>query len=212
MIDIQVFTFNAFGENTYVLSDPTGEALIIDPGCYERHEQKELKDYILGKKLSVKYLLNTHCHIDHVLGNAFVKRTFNVPLLIPALEVPYLKAVETYAPVYGFEGYEPSEADALIDLEKPIKFGENSLKVIFTPGHSAGHVVFYHAQQGFCINGDVLFRRSIGRTDLPGGDHKTLMHSIQTKMFSLPPETVVYTGHGEPTTIAYEMKYNPFLN
>jgi glyoxylase-like metal-dependent hydrolase (beta-lactamase superfamily II) len=211
MLQIQTFTFNTFAENTYVLYDETGACVIIDPGCYEKHEKKELQDFIQDQKLQVKYLLNTHCHIDHVLGNAFVKHTYKVDLYIHRSDEPVLKAVETYASSYGFAQYEPSLPEHFLEEGDIIHFGKASLAVLFVPGHAPGHIAFYSQEQQFVIGGDVLFQSSIGRTDLPGGNFNTLINSIRTKFFTLPDGVTVYPGHGGSTTIGMEKKYNPFL-
>lgn len=211
MIEIKSFPFNPFAENTYVLHDTaTMEAVIIDPGCYEQEEQQQLKGYIEAKQLNVTKLLNTHAHIDHVLGNAWVKATYGVSLYLHPQDEQTLRAVETYAPAYGFARYTPSTPDEWLKEGEAVKVGDEKLEVLFVPGHAPGHVVFFHAGQKFCINGDCLFQGSIGRTDLPGGDHDTLIRNIRTKLFQLPDETVVYCGHGPETTIGHEKKYNPF--
>lgn len=211
MIEIKSFTFNPFAENTYVLYDnDSKEALIIDPGCYEPEEQQTLNAYIKSQGLNITKLLNTHAHIDHVLGNAWVKETYGVNLYLHPQDEPTLRAVETYAPAYGFARYAPSSPDASLKEGEAIQLGDEKLEVLFVPGHAPGHVAFYHAGQKFCINGDCLFQGSIGRTDLPGGDHDTLINSIRSKLFQLPDETVVYCGHGPETTIGFEKKHNPF--
>lgn len=210
MIKIKSFTFNAFMENTYVLSDETGECIIIDPGCYEASEKETLKNYITENNLKVVQLINTHCHIDHVFGNSFVKREYQVDLAIHPDDEATLASVQVYAPNYGFANYEPSSANIMISEGDQIKFGNTVLETLFVPGHAPGHVVFYHAGQSFCIGGDVLFRESIGRTDLPGGDHDTLIRNIHDKMFGLPDDTTVYCGHGPETTIGHEKRFNPF--
>lgn len=210
MIKIQSFTFNPFSENTYVLHDNTMEAIVIDPGCYDKHEQEELKEYIDSQGLQVKLLLNTHGHIDHVLGNAFIKETFNVPLWIGSEDLSTLKSVETYATNYGFHKYQPAEADHFINEGDIINFGDSQLDVVFVPGHSSGHIAFYNTTQAFCIGGDVLFQGSIGRTDLPGGDFDTLIHSIHTKFFTMADNMVIHSGHGPATTIAHEKSHNPY--
>jgi glyoxylase-like metal-dependent hydrolase (beta-lactamase superfamily II) len=211
MIQIQTYTFNAFQENTYVLYDTTGECVIIDPGCYEKSEKQELQNFIQDQQLQVKYLLNTHCHIDHVLGNAFVKHTYKVDLYIHRADESVLRAVENYAPSYGFAQFEPTLPDHFLDEGDTVKFGNSSLAVLFVPGHAPGHIAFYSEEDKFCIGGDVLFQSSIGRTDLPGGDFDTLIKSIRTKLFPLGDDVTVYPGHGGPTTIGIEKKYNPFL-
>ncbi len=209
MITIQQFCFNAFGENTYVLSDETKECVIIDPGCYEQHEQIELSDYIDSAGLNVVKLINTHCHIDHVLGNFFVKEKYKVDLGIHPKEEVMLNAIPVVAQNYGFPLYAHTNHD--YTLGETVSFGNSTLDCIFAPGHSPGHVMFYNKSQEFCIGGDVLFRQSIGRTDLPYGDHDTLINAIKTTVFNLPDNTVVYPGHGPETTIGYEKEHNPFL-
>jgi glyoxylase-like metal-dependent hydrolase (beta-lactamase superfamily II) len=211
MIQIQTFTFNAFQENMYVLYDQTGECVIIDPGCYDKHEKQELQNFIQANKLQVKYLLNTHCHIDHVLGNAFVKHTYKVDLYIHQADEAVLRAVESYASAYGFPQYEPTLPEHFLEEGDTVDFGDSSLAVLFVPGHAPGHIAFYNKDQKFCIGGDVLFQSSIGRTDLPGGDFNTLIKSIRTKLFPLGDDVTVYPGHGGSTTIGLERKHNPFL-
>lgn len=207
---IQTFTFNPFYENTYVLYDDTKECIIIDPGCIEKYERDELAQFIETNHLIVKALINTHCHIDHVLGNAWVMKHFQVPLWIHPIEAATLKSVEAYAPHYGFAGYETSQADAFLNEGDQVIFGKTVLDIFFVPGHAPGHIALYNIQQKFVMGGDVLFKGSIGRTDLPGGDYKTLIDSIQHKMFSLPDDTVVYSGHGPNTHIGVEKRSNPY--
>lgn len=212
MIHVETFTFNPFAENTYVLYDEaTREAAIIDPGCYEPEEQEVLKAYIDDHRLTPTLLLNTHCHIDHVLGNWYVKKTWGLGLHIHQLEEQVLRSVPTYAPMYGFSRYQPAEPDHYLQEGQQLNLGNSTLDILFVPGHAPGHVVFWQQEQQFCINGDCLFSGSIGRTDLPGGDHETLMKSIREKLFTLPEATKVYCGHGPATTIGQEKKYNPFF-
>ncbi|QHT66849.1 MBL fold metallo-hydrolase [Rhodocytophaga rosea] len=211
MIQIQTFTFNPLQENTYILYDETRACVIIDPGCYEKQEKQALEEFIQTNKLTVSKLLNTHGHIDHVLGNAFVKQKFGVELYIHPLDEATLRAVETYAPNWGFMQYEPAQPDHYLNEGDTVTFGNTTLEVLFVPGHAPGHIAFYNSAQQLCISGDVLFRGSIGRTDLPGGNFNTLIESIQTKLFPLGDEVVVYPGHGGTTTIGYEKKYNSFL-
>lgn len=210
MTTIKSFEFNPFNENTYVLSDESSECIIIDPGCHNPEERDILTNYITQENLKVVKLINTHCHIDHVFGNTFIKSNYGVELIIHPLDEPTLEAVEVYAPVYGFNNFEPSKADQYIEEGDLINFGNSELEVLFAPGHAPGHVVFVNKAENFCIGGDVLFRESIGRTDLPGGDHETLIHNIQTKMFELDDLVVVYPGHGPTTTIGHEKAHNPF--
>lgn len=207
---IQIFTFNPFQENTYVLYDDSKEAVVIDPGCYEKEERDELLSFIEHEQLRVVKLLNTHCHVDHVLGNNFVKEYFKVPFFIHPKDEATLRAVKVYAPGYGFVKYEEALPDEWLEEGKDVIFGSTRLKVLFTPGHAPGHVVFYNEEQKICIGGDVLFHRSVGRTDLPGGDHDTLIKSIHDKLFILPDDVRVFPGHGPDTTIGEEKKLNPF--
>jgi hydroxyacylglutathione hydrolase len=205
------FTFNAFSENTYLLHDATGQCVVIDPGCYERAEQEALQQFIEAQSLQVVLLLNTHCHIDHVLGNQFILDRYKVPFLIHETELATLRSVPAYAPSYGFARYTPAEPTGFLTPGVPVRFGETELEVRFAPGHAPGHVVFYHALTSTVIGGDVLFQGSIGRTDLPGGDYATLLASIKSQLLTLPDETVVYAGHGPATTIGQERRSNPFL-
>lgn len=211
MLKIACFTFNPFAENTYLLYDDTLEAVIIDPGCYEASERNRLKDFVEKNSLKVVKLLNTHCHLDHVFGNEFVKKTFGVACYAHQAEEFNISFLEASAQMFGIRHIEKTQIDAHLEEGDVVEFGNSALEVRFTPGHSPGHVVFYHQPGNFCINGDVLFRGSIGRTDLPGGNHYTLLKSIREKMFSLPEDTTIYTGHGSPTTIAYEKENNMFL-
>lgn len=210
MLRIKKFIFNPFGENTYVLFDDSKECVVIDPGCYEKAEQQELTAFIDSNQLVVKMLLNTHCHIDHVLGNAFVKRKFNVGLFINPIEEPLLRAVKSYASNYGFFQYEDSVADGFLTEKDVVAFGEQKLQILFVPGHSPGHIAFYDEASKILVGGDVLFENSIGRTDLPGGNFNTLINSIHEKFFTLPDDVTVYCGHGEETSIGFEKRTNPF--
>lgn len=210
MLQVRSFVFNPFQENTFVLYDETGECVIVDPGCSEESENAELQDFIQKEDLRVKLLLNTHCHIDHVLGNRFVKETYGVRLMIHREEEPVLKAAEVYAPSYGFHDYQHLPADAHMEEGQVITVGNERFVVLFVPGHSPGHVAFYNEANGVLIGGDVLFYNSIGRTDLPGGNHQTLINSIHTKLFNLPDHVKVYPGHGPETTIGFEKRTNPF--
>lgn len=210
MLRLQSFVFNPLQENTFVLYDETRECIVIDPGCCDEQENLQLKTFIDEQKLKVKLLLNTHCHIDHVLGNHFVSTTYDVNLLIHPIEEAVLKAAEVYAPSYGFHEYQPQAPDAFLQEGDMIVVGNQSFEVLFVPGHSPGHVAFYSEKNRILIGGDVLFYNSIGRTDLPGGNHHLLINSIHSKLFTLPDHVRVYPGHGPETTIGFEKKTNPF--
>jgi hydroxyacylglutathione hydrolase len=211
MLHIKSFTFNPFQENTYLAYDDSGAGILIDPGCFEKWEKAELQDFIENNGIRLTNLINTHCHIDHVLGNAWAKRTFGIPLLIHQNEISVLKSVEIYASNYGFSGYETSEPDGFLVEGESIQAGEEELKILFVPGHAPGHVAFYHEASKRCIAGDTLFRGSIGRTDLPGGNHDLLLKKIKSELFTLPDETIIFSGHGPETSISFEKINNPFV-
>lgn len=209
---VAFLTFNPFQENTYIVYDETGECVIIDPGCYEAHERIELSDFITENNLKPVRLLNTHCHLDHVFGNKFVHTTWNLPLEIHRGELPVLEAVPAVSQFYGIPSGELSPAPGkFIEEGEVINFGNTQLETILTPGHSPASLSFFCKSDGFLIAGDVLFKESIGRTDLPGGDFDTLISSIKNKLFPLGDQVKVYPGHGPSTTIGYERLFNPFL-
>ena len=211
MLQVQSFIFSPIQENTYLLFNEFKHAIVIDPGCYFDDEKQALKSRIIDSGLTPVALLNTHCHLDHVFGNKFIAETFNLTLHLHEKE----KQVLAYAPTSGlmynmpFDNY--SGEFILLKEGDKISLDEDELHVIEAPGHSPGSICFYCARQNFLIGGDVLFQRSIGRTDLPLGDHQTLLNSIRKKLFILPDETVVYSGHGPATNIGVEKRENPFL-
>ena len=210
-MDIKSFVFNAFYENTYLLTSSNLETLILDPGCYEDFEKKELTDLIKINKLKPIAIINTHCHIDHVLGNDYLKKLYNIPLWIPATEKNLLKSVSTYAPTMGIQNYQEAQPDKLLSEKDVIAFGPDKLEILYAPGHSEGHLMFYHAADKFLMAGDVIFREGIGRTDLPGGDFKTLEESIKNQVYTLPEAVKIYPGHGARTTVGHEKENNPFV-
>ncbi len=211
MSRIASFNFNPFSENTYVVYDDTLQCIIIDPGCYTREEKKELTDFIVGKKLLPQYILNTHCHIDHVLGNYFISETYRIPLAIHAGELPVLQAVDTYADTMGFVYEKSPDPEIFLEPGSAFSFGNTQLDILFTPGHSPASVCFYNKREGYVISGDVLFLDSIGRYDLPGGNLDTLLESIHSQLMTLKDIVNVYPGHGAQTTVGRERRFNPFL-
>jgi len=212
MINIHSFIFNPFEENTYILYDETKECIIIDPGCYEKPEQEELADFIEKQELKPVRLLNTHCHLDHVFGNKFVADQYGLEVEMNELELPVLQNVPAAAQLYGIPNVEiSSEPAKSLNEGDVIEFGNSKLDILFIPGHSPGHIVFYDKDQKFVIAGDVLFYGSIGRTDLPGGDHDTLISNIKEKLFALGDDFRIYSGHGPTTNIGFERESNPFL-
>lgn len=211
MLIIKSFVFSPIQENTYVLYNDKDACCIIDPGCYFGNERQSLQEFFQEEKLAPTLLLNTHCHLDHVFGNKFIHDEYGLTLHLHEKE----KIVLDFAAEAGLRWNMPFEnyRGELIFLKEgdKIKLGDDELEVLFTPGHSPGSISFYCAAQKFVISGDVLFKLGIGRTDLPGGDINTLISSIREKLFSLPDDVLVYSGHGEPTTIGFEKKNNPFL-
>jgi glyoxylase-like metal-dependent hydrolase (beta-lactamase superfamily II) len=209
MVSVKTFCFNAFSENTFIL-ESNQHCIIIDPGCYDEGEKKEIVDYIESHQMKPLSIINTHCHVDHVLGVKYLQEHFEIPFLIFGEENAVLQSVKLYAPVYGFQGYSEPAVDGNLVEGEIIQVGESYWKVLSVPGHSPGHIALYNERDKLCMAGDVLFQRSIGRTDLPGGDFDTLLNSIQTQLFTLPDDVKVYPGHGPETTIIEEKLYNPF--
>jgi hydroxyacylglutathione hydrolase len=211
MIDVKTFTFNMFQVNSFVMSDETGECIIVDPGCYIPAEKEKLKNYIAKNQLSPVILINTHCHVDHILGNKFVFEEYGKKPLIHKEEHVILASANEYSKFLNLPAPGSPEPDHFIEDNEIISFGNSTVKVIFTPGHSPGHISLYSEEDKFIICGDVLFDGSIGRTDLPGGDYLTLIKSIKTRILTLGDDIKVYSGHGEPTITGKERKTNPFL-
>jgi hydroxyacylglutathione hydrolase len=211
MITIKIFIFNDFQENTFVLSDETKECIIIDPGCNEPDERKELTDYIEKNGFLPKAILNTHCHIDHVLGCKFIVDLYKIPFIANREDIVLIKNALSFGSIFGINAEQPPMPDKTIDEGEEFEFGKSTLKIFHVPGHSSGSISLYSVEDKFVITGDVLFKNSIGRTDLPGGDYDTLIKGIKTKLLTLPEDTLVFPGHGPHTTIKEELKNNPFL-
>ena len=213
MIQIKKFTFNLFSENTFVLwDDESKETAIVDPGCSDPSEEKELESFISDNNLNVKYLINTHCHIDHILGCEFVKNKYDPTYLAPELDIPLLQNAKMQASFVGMDFSISILPDEYLNEDKKLYLGKSELSFLFTPGHTPGEFCIYIQDLKTCISGDVLFYDSIGRTDLWGGNFYTLIKSINKKLFTLPDETIICPGHGESSTIGREKKLNPFLN
>ncbi len=208
---VDCLTFNDFAENTYVLSDETGECAIVDPGCVSAAEQAQLEDHLLSHGLKPVLLINTHAHLDHVFGVNYVSEKYSLDLHLHDGERPLLEAGPQIAKMYGLELEANRAAVVSIDEGQTLTFGNTTLEILLTPGHSPASVCFYHRESRQLIAGDVLFQGSIGRTDLPGGDYDTLIGSITDKLFPLGDDVFVYPGHGPATTIEVERRTNPFL-
>ena len=212
MIHVKAFTFNPFAENTYVLYDETDECVVVDAGCYDDSEKSELANFIDDNGLKPIELINTHCHIDHVLGLSFLAKKYNLDLRFHQKDMPVFDSTQMVAQMYGIPNVEiPPSPVGFFEEGEVIEFGNSKLDILFTPGHSPGHVVFVDHKQKIIIGGDVLFYGSIGRTDLPGGDHQTLINSIKSKLLELEDDYQVYSGHGPVTNIGFERRNNPFL-
>jgi glyoxylase-like metal-dependent hydrolase (beta-lactamase superfamily II) len=212
MTKIKTFVFNPFQENTFLLYDETKECIIIDAGCNEVHEFEAIDKFIEENKLVVQSIVNTHCHIDHIMGNAYLVNKYNVPSVAHKEDMPLLERSNDMALAFGFQVEEPPIPNQFVNEGEKITFGNTELEVKHVPGHSPGSIALYCENSNFVIVGYVLFAGSIGRTDLPGGDYDTLIASINDKIFALPDETQVYPGHGEKTTVAHEKGTNPFFN
>jgi hydroxyacylglutathione hydrolase len=211
MIQIKRFSFNAFQVNTFVLYDESGECVIIDPGCYEISEEMELENFITENKLKPVKLLNTHTHVDHILGNNFVAKTFQLKPEIHKAGLQFLDAAKSHGQVFGLSIEEQNKPANFLNEGDPVKFGNSVLEVLYTPGHIDGHVCFLSREQGFVIVGDVIFQMGIGRTDLPSGNYDLLIKSIMEKIMPLPDTYTLYPGHGPETNVGNERQNNPFL-
>lgn len=211
MIKVAVLVFNPFQENTYIVSDDTGECIVIDAGNYSPAEDKKITDYITEKGLKPVMAVNTHGHVDHILGVQYVKETFGVPFALHGEDRFLVDSCREHGKIYGFDVKEIPAVDIDLKNEGRIKFGDTVLDVIHTPGHSPGHVCLYSPENKILFSGDTLFRESIGRTDLPGGDYSWIMKSIMQKLLPLGGDVNFYPGHGPASSIGHEMMYNPFI-
>ena len=212
MIHTEVITFNALQVNTYLVWDETGECLVVDPAFHSVEEQQQLASFITGKGLTIAGQINTHCHVDHILGVRFMKTEYGTAFRAHTEESKAAAGVSLMGNLFGWNVEPLGDIDEFIGDHQTIGVGNHVLQCIHVPGHSAGSLAFYSAEGGFVITGDALFHGSIGRTDLPGGDYDTLIGSIRKRLLVLPPETVVYPGHGPSSTIGTEIAENPFLN
>jgi hydroxyacylglutathione hydrolase len=211
MISHKKFVFNPFQENTSVLWNQMGDCIILDPGCSSKAEENQLLDFIRNQHLRPVGIWLTHCHIDHVLGLDFCLKLWKIPYYLHPYEAQQLKAVEAYAPAYGFHDFKLPENDGIAIESEIIDLGIEQFRIFFVPGHSPGHLAFYHSESAQIWAGDVLFQNSVGRTDLPGGDFSRLEDSIRTVLYALPDETTVHPGHGPATSIGHEKKFNAFI-
>lgn len=210
-MNIAQLTFNPFQENTYVVWDETGQAVIIDAGNYTEKETAALLDFVEQKGLRPVLALNTHGHVDHILGVQRVKDAYSVPFALHPADKFLVESAPTHGSLYGFRvDTVPAVERELTDGEE-VTFGNTRFKVILTPGHTPGHVAFYQPDEKILFTGDTLFKESIGRTDLPGGDYGWIMKSIIDRIMPLGEEVTIYPGHGPSSTLGHEMLYNPFI-
>lgn len=211
MLYTQSFVFNPFQENTYLIYNDEKQCWIVDPGMYDAHELSHFNEYIRQNNLKPQAIINTHTHIDHVFGVAAVIDTYKIPFCIHEMDLPVLNSAPGSAALFGFDLNKIPQPDTYIDENKPLKLGNDNLSVLFVPGHSPGSIAFYYPGGNWVIAGDALFSGSIGRTDLPGGNHHQLITSIKTQLLTLPGETIVFSGHGPSTSVQNERDFNPFL-
>jgi len=212
MIQVKVFVFNPFQENTYLVYDDTGECVVVDPGCATPEEEQKLSGFINDKNLKPVALVNTHTHIDHILGNNFISNSYHLkPLIHQAGEI-FLQHAHEHGKMFGFNVKAMVRPEKYLREGANINFGKSVLEVLYTPGHVDGSICLVSNSGRFVITGDVLFNGSIGRTDLPTGNFATLEESIITKLYPLPDDYIVYPGHGPATSIGNEKSANPYVN
>lgn len=210
-IQLHTFVFNGFGVNNYILEAENGDCIIIDAACSNNSEREELKRFFSNGKRNPVMLINTHTHIDHVLGCAFVQKEFGIQWFMHSEAQSTLREAPVFASLFGINNMELPKPDGFLKDMQEIKLGNNSIKILYTPGHAPGSICLYIPAERMVITGDVLFNGSIGRTDLTGGNFDVLMESIHTKLLTLPDDTVVYPGHGPYTTIGDERTGNAYL-
>ena len=211
-MNVVKFVFNPIQENTYIVWDESKECIIIDAGNMSAREDKVLAEFIEEQGLKPVLAVNTHCHFDHILGVEFLKMTYGVPFAASSADLDLLKNGRASGAMFGMElGALPEAIDIDLASTEEIHFGNTTLRVIPTPGHTPGCVSLYHEESKSLFTGDTLFRESIGRTDLPGGDYPTIMRSILKQILPLGDEVTIYPGHGEKSNIGHESLYNPFV-
>lgn len=211
MIKIGVLPVNPFQENTIIVSDATGECIIVDAGCYNAQENAALSKYISDHNLTPVMAVNTHGHVDHMLGVNYVKEKYGIPFAIHGKDKFLIESAPTHGAIYGFQVDKVPSVEVDLEGQEELKFGETTFRIIETPGHTPGHICLYNPENKLLLTGDTLFRESIGRTDLPGGDYSWIMRSILEQLLPLGDEVKVYPGHGPETTIGHETIYNPFV-
>lgn len=212
MLKLQSFVFNPFQENTYIIHNDKKQCWIVDPGMYNSNELSHFTNFISQNQLVPQAIINTHTHLDHIFGVSGLMELYNIPFGIHEKDNPVLNNAAGSAAIFGFEFNNIPKPTFYINENTSFQLGDDEVTVLFVPGHSPGSIAFYAKNYNWVISGDTLFQGSIGRTDLPGGNHAELIESIKSQLFTLPANTVVLSGHGPSTSIEDEIKYNPFLN
>ena len=210
-MEIKTFHFNPIMVNTYILSDETGEAAIIDPGNCQRYEDEQIIEYVTSKNLKIKYLINTHPHIDHIAGNPWCVAEYHPQVLMHEAGMKIYNKAFAYAAAFGLEVEKMPDPDRFLREGDEVTFGNQHLKVFYTPGHCDGSICLYSSDNKVVFTGDLIFELSVGRSDLPTGNEVLLLQSIREKILSLDDEVTILSGHGDPTTVGRERKGNPFL-
>ncbi len=207
------FTFNPFQENTYIVwCEDTLECAIIDPGNYDSHDHAQIKSFIEKHQLVPKFILGTHAHIDHIFGNWWVKQEYNIPYYLHEEDIVMIHRSETMSALWNLNYNQSPLPDHYLNHQDTIQIGNGTFEVRFVPGHAPGHVIFISHDDAFAIVGDTIFQGSIGRTDLPGGNHDLLLQKIKEEIFTLPENYTLFPGHGLDTTVNAEINTNPFFN
>jgi len=211
-MEIKTFHFNPLMVNSYIVSDETGEAVIIDPGNCRSYEDEQIRDYIASKHLTLKYIINTHPHLDHIAGNPWCKKEYNPEVLMHEAGMREYNRAYAYAAVFGFEVEKMPDPDRFLQEGDVVTFGNQKLLVAYTPGHCAGSICLYHAEDQVIFTGDLIFEQCVGRSDLPTGNEAQLQQSIREKILTLPDEVTILSGHGDATTVGRERRNNPYIN
>lgn len=211
-MEIKTFHFNPLMVNTYILSDETREAVIVDPGNCRFYEDGQIREYVADNHLDIKYIINTHPHLDHIAGNPWCKKEYGVDILLHEAGMKEYNRAYAYATVFGFELEDMPDPDRYIQEGETLTFGNQHLDVLYTPGHCEGSVCLYSADNQVIFTGDLIFELSVGRSDLPTGNGEKLLQSIREKILTLPDEVTILSGHGDPTSVGNERRNNPFIN
>ncbi len=210
-MNIATLVFNPIQENTYVVWDDTGECAVVDAGNSNPKEDAALRNFLDGHGLKPVLAVNTHGHFDHTMGVEFLRREFGIPFALSRKDQFLLDTAQVSGSLFGVKTARMPAIDVDLDEHEEVRFGNTVLKVIPTPGHTPGHVALYEPKSKNLFTGDTLFRESIGRTDLPGGDYSWIMRSILEQLLPLGDEVVIWPGHGEKSTLGHESLYNPFI-